>query len=330
MYYRTAGGELVEFGPLNLLQGIIVNYTQRDQLDYYDGEKTNLLCSVIGYGYPDNPVKDLPEIAYGNKYTWVKNAEGKSTLDRMQPAPVVESLGLVGQRGGKPTPCAECIRCGLSTEEYRDEKGEVRIAECQPRAKLHLVVFSVGKVIKKRGIRGQEPTDQVELRDVADLCDEDGKPFGTSLLIQINMSRSFIQGRYNEDDNISIVGMEGYFRNLERTYKNDRELRHRKHPLFNLTSVRLKKNQKAPIYQPHFEAMDFADENVMLNRIREAKELWSKSIPARTAVSLTVENFDRESIKSALVVEVPSLPDSTSASASASIDPDEDDDLSPF
>lgn len=300
LFYRTPGGELVEFGPLNVVEGIIVDYSQRDQLDYYDGQKTNLLCSVIGFNYPDNPVKDLPKVAYGNKYTWVKNADGRSILDRTQPARVVENLGLVGQRGGKPTPCAECIRCGLSTEEYRDDKGEVRTAECQPRGKLHIVIFSVGKITKKRGVRGQEPTEQVEMRNVSDLCDEDGNPIGTSILLQVNMSRSFIQGRWNEDAAVSIVGIEGYFRNLERTYRGNNP---QKNPLFNLTSVRLKQNQKAPIFQPHFEEKGMPTPE----QIREAKSLWDKSVPARSAVSLAVEDFDRESIKSAVVVDVPPL-----------------------
>lgn len=302
LYYQTSDGSLNEFGPLHTIRGIIVDYSQRDQLDYYDGQKTNLLCSVIGYGYPNDPKKDLPKVAYGNKYVWTKTPEGKNVLDRNQPAAVVERLGLVGQRGGKPTPCSECIFNGLSTEEYRDEKGEVRIAECQPRAKVHIVVYSVGKITKKRPVRGQDPVEQVEWRDIKDLVDEQGTPFTGPILVQVNLSRSFIQGRWNEDPNVSIVGMEGYFRNLDRNYKGANA---RKNPLFNWTTVRFKQNPKAPIFNPHFEEQG----SPSTEEIREAKALWNSSVPVRTAVSLTVEDFNAASIKSASLVDVPSLPE---------------------
>lgn len=288
LYYKTSDGQLVEWSDIKEVSGIVVDYSQRDQLAYFDGEKVQTLCSVIGYNYPSSPVKDLPKVPYGNKYQWdkkIENGSEKNFINHEKVNPIVEKLGLIGLRGGKPTPCSECIKCGMSTEERADENGNFKTYECEARGKLHIAVYNVTKITLRK-VKGGDPIEQKETKSVFDLYtmndDGEGTPLDGPFLLQFNMSKSAIQGRWNKDELISIVGFEGYVRNLERTYSGSNA---RKNPLFNTTGIRLKKNPKAPTYQTNFESFGMPDAST----VREAVTLWKNCTPVRSLVSLQVE-----------------------------------------
>ncbi len=290
LYYKTSDGQLVEWSEIKELGGIIVDYSQRDQLGYFDGEKTVTLCSVIGYGLPSNPVKDLPKTPYGNKYQWDKKKENgveKNFINHERPNAIVETLGLIGNRSGRPTSCAECIRSGMSTEERVNEKGELKTHECEARAKLHMAVYEFTK-INLRKTKGGEPQEVKETKHVSELytLDDDGEgvPLGGPVLLQFNMTKSSIQGRYNKDPEKSIVGYEGFVRNLEYTFKG---VNARRKPMFNYTLLRMMQNPNAPTFQTHFELVG----NPSIEDVREAATLWKVSTPVRTVTSLAIDNL---------------------------------------
>lgn len=289
LYYKSSDGQLQPWGDIKELGGIIVDYSQRDQLGYYDGEKQVNICQVIGYGLPNNPVKDLPKVPYGNKYNWAVVPKGeKARMDKESPNPIVEKLGLVGMRGNRPTSCAECIKCGMSTEEVTVlEKGEEKLKtiECSPKGKLHLAVYEFTRISLRR-VKGGDPQEVKETKHVNELYtlneEGEGVPLDGPVLIQLNVAKSSIQGAYVKDDPAaSSIGVEKYFTNLERTYKGANT---RKNPLFNFTLVRLKKSPWANTYQTHFESTGMPSTEM----IREANALWKSSVPVRSIVSMEI------------------------------------------
>ena len=155
------GGDPRDLGQVIEVRGLIVDYQQRDELRYYDGEKTNILCSVIGYENNGSVVKDLPRMPYGMKYNFEKDkSSNKWSVNDRSPSKEVEKLGLVGYRGERPTSCAECIKCGMSTEVIPGigENGSDKKISCEARAKLFIAVFEVAvrkKVKSETKVKGK-------------------------------------------------------------------------------------------------------------------------------------------------------------------------------
>lgn len=300
LFYKTPDGSVVEFATIHELVGIVVNYQQRDELGYWDGEKSVKLCSVIGYTPRDKegnlltPVKTLPEVPYASKYNWDKSEDGTSFINHTSPHEKVGKLGLIGMRGGRPIRCEECIFNGMSHDKRIDASGEVKPFDCEAKGKLHLAVFEVSKFkLTPSKVKGGEPTIEKTTKKISELCYESGEEIGNCLLIQVPMSKSSIQGKYVADNpDQCIDGYSRYVTNLGKIHKGNNAL---SHPLFNLTSLTLKKNPKSPTYQCHFSSLDKAP----VDYIKEAKKVWAIEAPIQNVTSLSISGFHPPALKSA-------------------------------
>lgn len=267
--YMSLAGELVEFGPINEIGGIVLGYWQRDQLGYYDGQNMNVTCSVVGYTHPvEGPIRDLPNVPYKNKYRWGDDKK----IDRMSPDPIVSKLELVGSRGLR---CDECIKCGLSYQDVEVTEGgttKTKTVECEPRGKLLIAVSEVTKInLKKNPIKGGDPIEEKNSKSIYDLVDEDGKPFEAPLLVCVNMSKSFIRGGKKGS---GLVGYTDYVKNLS-NYGSVQSS-----PVYNFTTLRMKMVEGGKVYQPHFESHGIPPVEV----IRAAFSVYQK--PVRTVAAL--------------------------------------------
>lgn len=295
--FRTKEGvdEALPIGAIIGLRGVIVNYQQRDELRYYDGEKTNVICSVIGYKKDDQVIRDLPNVPYGMKHTFVKDSSGKWSVDTTKPNKIVEALGLVGYRGERPTSCAECIACGKSTEiKMLNDDTEKKIS-CEARGKLYLAVFEVETKSRtknnKSKVKGKSDfQDENDIYLVSDLVNAEGDPIGNMLLLEVPMSKSSIQGKYvkasngKKDVEASVDGYESYTKNLNYQFKDSRDPL--KNPLFHYTKLTYRKNPgKAQTFQADFRSLGAAS----IERIKEAVGGWREVIPERTVETLQLE-----------------------------------------
>jgi len=273
--------EPVSINAIIGLRGIIVNYQQRDELRFYDGEKTNVICSVVGYKKGNDIVRDLPNVPYGNKHTFDKDNNGKWFLNTTKPNPIVDVLGLVGMRGERPTSCSECIKCGMSSEVKTLADGSEKKISCEGRGKLFFAVFEVEtKRRKKNGsnnVKGKANfTDENDVHLVSDLVDVEGK--------------SSIQGKYvknekgGKDFEKSVDGYESYSQTLNRQFKDKRDpLRN---PLFHYTRLTYRKNPgQAQTFQADFRSLGGAS----IERFKEAISLWKENIPERTVETLQLD-----------------------------------------
>jgi len=295
--FKTKEGldEPIPVGAIIGLRGIVVNYQQRDELRYYDGEKTNIICSVVGYKKNDEIVRDLPNVPYGMKYTFVKDAAGKWGVDTTAPNRIVGALGLVGMRGERPTSCEECIKCGMSTEMRTMSDGTDKKISCEARGKLYFAVFEVETKSRKKngtkGIKGKADfTDENEVHLVSDLVNAEGDPIGPMFLLEVPMSKSSIQGKYVKNDKggkdveASVDGYESFNKNLSYQFKDKRDpLRN---PLFHYTRLTYRKNPgKAQTFQADFRSLGGAS----AERFKEAISMWRENIPERTVETLQLD-----------------------------------------
>lgn len=316
------GGEPRPLQAITELRGVIVNYQQRDELRYYDGERTQTLCSVIGYTKPDGTVvRDLPSNPYSMKHSFEQDRSTKKwSVNTEKPNKVVEQLGLVGYRGERVTSCAECIRCGMSTEVIAGigDNGADKKISCEPRGKLHLAVFEVSLVKKVKadetGIKGKAKfIDQKVTYRISDLVDFAGESIGDFILIEVPMSKSSIQGKYvkgtdnKKDEDKSIDGYEGFVRNLNYTYKDPRNPM--SNPKVHYVGLTFRKHPVAPTFQAHFESLGTAS----IDQFKAGNLYWQEAIGTKEIETLEVENIQAIqgdgtiNITSQVVAEVPGM-----------------------
>ena len=290
------GGEPREISGIIEMRGIVVNYQQKDELRYFDGEKTQTLCSVIGYRQDKKLVKKLPETPYGMKHSFVQNrATKKWSVDFYKPNNAVELLDLVGFRGERPTSCVDCIRAGQSTEMIPEigENGSGKTIVCEPRGRLFMAVFEV--VIKTKSkssgeIKGKSVyVDSLESLPIKDLVNLDNEAIGDYLLIEVPLSKSSVKGSYvkgldgKKDVDKSVDGYEAYVRNLIYTYKDERSpLRQ---PIVHQTSLTYKKNPYAPTFQANFASLGTAN----IEWFKQAVIGWKEQLPTKTIEEIEVE-----------------------------------------
>lgn len=292
------GGDPRELGNIVDVRGIIMSYQQRDELRYYNGEKTVNLCSVIGYKSKDTEgyTKELPNQPYGMKYTFEKNKEtSKWSVNNTKPSDAVVNLGLVGFRGESPTLCADCIRSGLSTETITGigENGSDKTISCEARARLYMAIFEVSviKKIKQDNPNGK-PTfvDQLITYKVNELFDLANDPIGDFFFLEIPMSKSSIQGKYvknstgGKDEEASVEGYESFYRSLLTNHKDPRDpLRV---PQFNYIKLRFLKNPgKAPTYQADIRSLG----PVQIDDFKHSLNEWKTILPERMVDSIQLE-----------------------------------------
>lgn len=303
------------------LRGIVVSYQQRDELRYFDGERTQTLCSVIGYTQPNGTiVRDLPSKPYGMKHSFVQDrATKKWSVDTTKPNQAVERLGLVGYRGERTTSCAECIRCGMSSEiiEGIGDNGADKKISCEPRGKLFMAVYEVSVMqrVKQKnegGVKGKaKVVSQLTTYKVADLVDLGGDPIGDFIFIEVPMSKSSIKGNYvkgedrKKDEEKSVDGFETYVRNLEMTYKDPRNpLRS---PKCHWTSLKYKKNFFAPTFQAHFTSLGSAG----IEEFKKAVVEWKTVVPVRTVEELELEEVQSIEVDGTINVVSQAVAEST-------------------
>ena len=313
MLYYKVGDQIVEYGFPEEIRGICINYQQRDELRAFENNKIRNICSVIGYLQDGQHVKALPNTPYKNKYQWGKDATGKSVLVKNKPNPIVGKLGLVGNRGGQPTLCEQCIKCGKATEEVIDEeKGGTKTVECEPRGRLYFLVWEVAKIRQKKSkVKGGNSTKMTtEVSSIFDLCDAEGNKFTEPLLLSISLSKSGIQGRWNkEDPDQSIEGFDWFFQDIIRKNQSRAFMQNL---LFHYTSIKLLKAENSTVYQTHFTNLGFPKEDF----IEYASEYWNKHVPVPTVETLEVsETVSFEDSDSSISVQ-----DSIEALVEASVD----------
>ena len=317
LLYIMEGDEPRELGNIIEVQGIIVNYQQRDELRYYDGTKTQILCSVLGYkNNKDDYIKALPNIPYGMKYSFEKIGD-RWTVNTTKPNNAVDKLGLVGYRGEKPTSCVECIRCDMSTQIITDESGNEKKISCEARGRLYLAVFNV--CVKKRvkntgGVKGKSNyVDKVLVYPVKDLVNLDGESIGEFFLLKVPLSKSSIQGKYiknsqgKKDVDATVEGYESFVRGLTFRHKNHRDPLC--HPQFHQVKLTFRKNPgRAPTFQADIRSLG----PVTPENFRAAFHEWNTLIPERTVETLevnTLQKMQADGVVNVPYNEVPSTPE---------------------
>jgi hypothetical protein len=304
------GGEPREINNVVEIRGIIMNYQQRDELRYFDGEKTNILCSVIGYQENSQIVKKLPEVAYGLKHQFEKDASsGKWFVNTNKANPVVDKLGLVGYRGEKVTNCADCIRCGLSTEVIPGigEGGSDKKITCEARGRLYVAVFEVlvKRKTKASVVKGKDNADDnLVCYPVSSLVDADGNAFGNFIFVEVPLSKSSIQGKYvknaqgKKDEDASINGYESFCRGLTIMFKDERDpLRN---PIFHNVKLTYKKaSPTATISQADFASLGVVD----IDKFKAAQQEWQVVIPQTSVETLEVESLNKPELDGTINVK---------------------------
>lgn len=292
------GGEPKEITGITEVRGIVVSYQQQDRLSYYDGEKTITKCSVIGYTDQNTgeSLKKLPSTPYGNKYKFHK-PNGKWEINHTDPNPVVGKVGVIGMRGERPTSCAECIKCGLSTEVVTMPDGAEKTISCEARGKLYIAVYEV--VTKKRIKNPNADTvkaapkflnEEVSI-PLTNIVDFDGESLGDFILIEIPMSRSSISGKYMKDPNTgkkdpikSVDGYESYCKSLIYGYKNPRDPR--RNSVVHFTGLSFPKHPAgAPTHMAHFRSLGTGTQD----QIMDAVKFWQSETPEEDVSTLEVK-----------------------------------------
>lgn len=290
-----------DLGNVVELRGIIVDYQQRDELRYFDGEKTNILCSVLGYNNGDSIVKALPQMPYGLKYTFEQDSStNKWSVNTSKPNPVVSKLGLVGYRGEKVTSCEECIKCGLSTEVIPGigDGGSDKKIMCDARGRLFLAVFEVvvkEKVKQENSVKGKaEWVNTLTTYKVKDILNLDNESIGDFVFMEVPMSKSNIQGKYvknaqgKKDEEATIVGYESFCKNLSYQFKNTRDpLRQSK---FHYVSLSWRKaTPLAMTSQSHFVSLGA----VTADQFRSAHKEWEMLVPVKEIETLELDPLEQ-------------------------------------
>lgn len=332
------GGEPKDLGNVVGVQGIIVNYQQRDELRYYDGEKTNIVCSVIGYKKNGEVVRDLPHMPYGLKYNFDKDpATNKSFVNTVLPSKEVTKLGLVGYRGERPTSCEECIKCGMSTEVIAGigENGADKKISCEARGKLFMAVFEVAvkkKVKTESSVKGKATfVDTLVITPVSKLVDLNGESIGDFFLLEVPMSKSSIQGKYvrnakgKKDEEATVEGYASFARSLTYQFKNPKDpLRL---PKLHYIKLSFRENPgKAPTFQADFRSLGA----VTPDQFKSAQAEWNAQIPERTIETLEVEPVQRMQTDGTIDVAVEAVSNNYNMKTVTEVEEVEDNDLIPF
>lgn len=307
------GGDPRELNNIVEVKGVVVNYQQRDELKYFDGEKTHMLCSVIGYKEGDSFVKKLPNVPYGLKYSFQQDvATKKWSVNSTKANPIVENLGLVGYRGEKVTSCADCIKCGLSSEVIPGlgQDGSDKKITCDPRGRLYLAVFEV--VVKKKvkpTVKGTEGgmIDTFISYPIKDILDIDGNSLGDFIFLEVPMPKSNIQGRTvkdangKKDEKWSVQGYENLCRNLTTQFKNEKDPM--RNIQFHYVGLSYRKTSAvSQMSQSNFEDLGIAS----VEQIKTALSEWQIVCPELVAETLDLEPIsinDDEAITVASTVE---------------------------
>lgn len=322
-----------ELGNVVELRGLIVDYQQRDELKYFDGEKTHILCSVMGYNNGENIVKDLPKVPYGLKYTFEQDSlTNKWSVNNTKPNPVVSKLGLVGYRGEKVTSCADCIKCGLSTEVIPGigEGGSDKKIMCDAKGKLYMAVF---EVVTKRKVKQDDAekgkavwTTGLSTYKVSEILNLDNESIGDFILVEVPMSKSNIQGKYvknaqgKKDEDATIVGYESFCKGLSYQFKNNRDpLRQ---PKFHYVSLSWKKtNPLAMTSQTHFVSLG----PVTPDQFRAAHKEWEILVPLKEVEVLELAPLNQPEVDGTINVSAVNDSPKLKNITAASTDIDEDD-----
>ncbi len=311
-------------------RGLVISYQQRDELSYYDGEKTKRLCSVIGYTKPDGSVvRDLPNSPYGMKYSFEQDRVTKKWgVNNNKPNRTVEILQPIGYRGERVTSCVECIKCGMSSEFIPDigEDGQGKTISCTPKAKLYMAVYAISVMQrvkqKEGGVKGKaKVVSQLTTYSISDLVDFDGEKIGDYFFVEVPMSRTSIKGQYikgtdgKKDEDKSADGYESYVRNLRNTYKNERDpLRN---PLCHYTSLTFKANQFSTTFQAHFMSLGTAD----FEQFKQANTDWKTICPVRSVEELVVEDVQTFQADGTIKVVSEAVIDTTPAPVMKTVEP---------
>lgn len=313
LFTKAEDGSIKELSNIEELRGIIVSYQQRDELRYYDGEKSNNLCSVLGYKQNGKLVKDLPSQPYGIKYSFKQDpTTRKWSVDTTTPSSAVKALDLVGKRGERPTSCAECIKNGLSTEK-KMINGVEKVVTCEPRGKMFLAVFEVshkGRMPNPEYTKGSSASKfitAVQTIPVSNILDSEENPIGQFFFIEIPMSKTSIQGSKVKDANgktsmeDSIIGYETFCKNLFYTYKDDNS--HLTNSIFHYVSLTFKQNPYAPTFQANFSSLGLVNSD----QFEAAFEKWESEAPEKVVQELVLEQNIAEKVVPVTIVDNPSL-----------------------
>lgn len=299
LYTIDENGSTQEITNITELRGIVVNYQQQDRLSYYDGEKTTTFCSVIGYTDPKTgeAIKKLPNTPYSKKYEF-HQPNGKWELNTTKPDPILEKVGVIGNRGGRPTSCAECIKCGLSTETVTGQDGNEKVITCDVKGKLFMVVY---EVVSKQKVKNPDagsvkgaPKFLIEEQPIAiaDTVDFDGEKIGDFILIEVPMSRSSIGGKYvrgadgKKDEEKSVDGYQSYVKGLIYSYKNPRDPR--RNSVVHYTSLSFPKHPTAPTHMAHFRSLGVGTQD----QIMDAVQYWQTETPDEDVSTLEVKSAE--------------------------------------
>ena len=178
--------------------------------DDEDAGKPKIICSCVGYKHQGKLVSKLPSDGLKVMYAWDNATESYSTN---VPAPIVDSLMLVGSRGKT---CSECIRSGDSVIETGG-----KVSSCAPYGRMF---FYVTEIIRNKKVKGPDNTVEV-VKSSTTIREILGK---SGLILAINMpGKVAIKGLYNRDPEKSINGYAGYVTSLAKKYGASRRADYR-------------------------------------------------------------------------------------------------------
>lgn len=190
------------------IQGFILHAQIQPFLGFSDmSDNTNTLkvvCSVAGYKKQGKLVGELPSDGIPGMYAWDNTTSNYSTNN---PAPIVDSLGLVGSRGET---CSQCIKNGNSSIEVG-----AKTSFCQPYGKMWIYVTTVYKFLKSKAPDGSLEISRIAtpIRDIV--------PGSNGIIIEVNLpGKTGIKGMGNRDASKAIVGYAPYVASLARQFKS--------------------------------------------------------------------------------------------------------------
>lgn len=206
---------LFEDNIIHELNGFIVHaeiqpFLSLKKDDDEDTTKPKVICSCVGYKHQGKLVSKLPSDGLKVMYAWDNTTESYSTN---VPAPIVDSLMLVGSRGKT---CSECIRSGDSAVE---SGGKVNF--CAPYGRMF---FYVTEIVRHKKVKGSDGVVEI-VKSTTTIREILGK---SGFILAINMpGKVAIKGLYNRDPEKSINGYAGYVTSLAKKYGASRRADYR-------------------------------------------------------------------------------------------------------
>lgn len=278
--------EFENFSNINFIRGYVLHAEIQSSQTVYDaGTKSfKTKCSVTGYRNAEGElIKGLPGYTpiRGMYDGWNKTA---NRPDYTTPARVVEDLGLVGAKG---MACADCIRCGLSTDEGVDDNGNPKITECAPRGRMFFYVTEIGRtkrVPPKKA--GEEPEVKIVTSTIRELIGESG------VIVQINLpTSSGLRGNYNKErPEENVTGWNSYLMQLK--YANKGKAASLADPRMHYTQISIAvppASKKSPKNMLNFE--DIGSVNVEL--LKEGRKEWGVLSPQKEIEVLDPAMFQK-------------------------------------